>query len=355
MGRIDMSGVLARLDVLQNPLDVESGRFVIVGQDVHGFGGQVSRRLLGLQIGLMLNRTVIFEKPNDPPYVTCFHPFAKYTFEDVSHLPASPLDFQRDQPDQAVRFDFESFWSNRQLRSRVGSWVPPEIASFACGRMLLEGLLASRCRLLNEFEQYVADAKRRIAFEPPIIGLHVRRGDKTVETPYVPLHALLQQVVSLSKQTGVRRVFVTSDSDKTFEELPRDLGLDFIHDPDEKRYDNANHLFLMSRPELQRQETLTAVKILELLSACDGVVGQDNAHFAKLAAARIVARTQTCDRHRLVRGDYAATFSGAPIRSWPKVLFYEKPRRSRAVLWALKASRPLRHRLGIRGGRWTRD
>ena len=350
-----IADIQVHLHELQWQADLATGKFVIVGQDPHGFGGQISRRQLGLQIGYMLNRTVIFERPDDPPYALCYQPFGKYTPEDVAHLPIAPLRFGQHQAEQVTHFDFSSFWQDTQIRARSSIWVPPQLAPFPCGRLLFEGLLLAPFRLLEDYAQHVEAAKARIGFEQPIIGLHVRRGDKEVETPYVPLPVLMEQVMELRDKTGISRVYVTSDSDKTFAELPRDAGLDYVYDHEEKRYDNANHLFLLRHPELQKQETLTAVKILELLSDCNYVVGQDNAHLPKLAAARIAARTHECTRHRFVPGNYAVTFAGAPLRNWPKLLLYEKPRRSRAVAWLLQASAPVRHRFGIRRRRWTYD
>ena len=55
-----------RLDRLQFEREFDDCKFLILDQMVHGFGGQLSRRMLGLQLGYMFDRTVIFMRPNDP-------------------------------------------------------------------------------------------------------------------------------------------------------------------------------------------------------------------------------------------------------------------------------------------------
>ena len=342
-----------KLDALQFGQSLDEARFLIVDQEPHGFGGQVSRRMLGLQLGYILNRTVVFRLPNDPPYVTCYQPFSKFTYQDIADFPAPNANFEIEQRDKVVQFDFQAFWLNERIRRWFYPWTPPEFSSLKCARLIFDGEILSRFYLLDEFSEYVEATKTRIGFEHPIIGLHVRRGDKEIETPYVPLAVLLERVEAIREQSGVNRVFVTSDSDEIFDELPQDRGFEYVYDDEEKRYNNSSHLFLEAHPEFQEQETFTAVKVLETLSACDWIVGQDNAHFARLAAASIGVRTFRCDRHSLVPGGHAATLSGTSLRSWPKVLLYEKPRSSRAGRWLLNTSRPVRRRLGIRRRRWT--
>jgi hypothetical protein len=337
-----------KMDHLQFGQSFDEARFLIVSQEPHGFGGQVSRRMLGLQLGYILDRTVVFRLPNDPPYVTCYRPFSRFTYQDIADLPAPTASFEVEQRDKVVQFDFQAFWNNQRIRRWFYPWVPPEFSSSKCGRLVFDGETLTRFYLLNEFSQHVEAAKARIGFEHPIVGLHVRRGDKEVETPFVPLPVLMERVEAIRERSGVNRVFVTSDSDEVFDELPQGRGFEYIYDREEKRYNNASHLFLEAHPEFQEQETYTAVKVFELLSACDWIVGQDNAHFARLAAARIGARLSRCDRHSLVLGHHAATLSGASIRKWPKVLLYEMPRRSQAGQWFMDVSRPLRRRLGIR-------
>lgn len=188
---------------------------------------------------------------------------------------------------------------------------------------------------MSEFQKNVEATKERIGFKKPIIGMHIRRGDKTVEHPYIPLKISLKALKNLSDQTGISRVFVTSDNEKIFETLPQDLGLEFIFDKNEKRYNNANHSMLFKEPHLQKDETFTATKIMELLSDCDGIVGPDNAHFSMLAAGKITARTYNPDNVNLIKGTIVESFKGCPMSEWDEVLKFKilRPLKRNKFIW----------------------
>ena len=97
---------------------------------------------------------------------------------------------------------------------------------------------------------------------------------------------------------------LASDSPDAAAEIQLPPRVKLIFDSDEKRYNNANHKMLFRNPDLARQETFTAVKNLTLLSACGGIVGQDNAHFATIASA-IIASSGSPTRIILLNGKLA--------------------------------------------------
>lgn len=346
MNRLDM--VIMNFHKTMNWLQFERGydecKFLIVDQQVHGFGGQLSRRMLGLQLGYIFGRTVVFCGPNDPPYETCYEPTGKYKIDDIKQLPSEVLDFPSTQQDKVLYFDFDSFWKDERLKSWFYAWTPPEFLELGYNRLFFDGQILIRFKLIEEYKKHIEDVKESICFKKPIIGLHIRRGDKRVEAPYVPLKVSLAQVKKISDETGIRRVFVTSDSDETFNELPSNLGLDYIYDKEEKRYNNANHSFVQNNPRLAKQETQTATKILELLASSDWIVGQNNVHFILLAAALNEARTLNLNRVSMVDGNYLGSYSNVPLYDWPLV-FFEKQRN--LVNQLLRISRPMRSKLGL--------
>lgn len=91
-----------KLDQLQFHSDVNESRILVVDQDPYGFGASLSRRMLGLQLGYIFNRTVVFCRPNDPPYVTSYEPTGKLNFDEIKHMPFLTLDFNFDQDARVV-------------------------------------------------------------------------------------------------------------------------------------------------------------------------------------------------------------------------------------------------------------
>ena len=65
----------------------------------------------------------------------------------------------------------------------------------------------------------------------------------------------------------------------------------------------------MANPELAAGETYVAFKNLRLLAACGGIVGQDNAHFATIAANYIFQRDSNPERIVLLDGRIAESQS----------------------------------------------
>jgi Alpha-(1,6)-fucosyltransferase N- and catalytic domains len=351
-----------RLDELQFRRSFEDSKFVVLDQDGYGFGAQFHRRVLGLQLAYMFDRTAVFVNEYNPPYAPCFKPTGQFTFEDIEHLPQENLDYTKEQQAKVAFFDFDSFWKDRSLRDAICEWVPPEIRMHADGispsaskekswqdramwkldpaRQFFEGQLLSRFEYLSQYEAWLEELKRRIGFACPIIGVHIRRGDKKEETPYVPLRRYHAEILRAVAETGINRVFVSSDDPEVFAGLPGQDRVQYIYDDEEPRYNNANHRMLRERPELARQETFTALKIYDLLSHCDVLVGQ-NAHLTTLAQARNSARTMRAGEYRFIRGDYCTRFRYASPKDWGDVCSYKLrmlPEPIRRVMRPLKRS-----------------
>lgn len=273
-----------KLDELQFLPSIESGKFLIVKIPYVGYGGQLSMRMLGMRMAYIFNRTVIFEDCNNP-YINCYKKTSSYSVEELKHFPVTKLKLYEKQNDKVVYLDFDEYWLNFKNRRYFDKWLPIEIKKqqIKHKKEYFDGQLLLRFKLLPEYEKQIESVKERILFSKPIIGVHIRRGDKKNESSYVPMRIYNHYIKKAVKESGIKKVFVTSDSPDVFSELPQNLGLEYIYDREEKRYNNANHELLTNSPNLKEQETFTAVKIINLLSDCDYIIGQVNTHFTTLA------------------------------------------------------------------------
>ena len=282
------------------------GPCLLIEQIPIGFGGQISRRLLGLKLALALGRRAVFLLEDDPPYLqTCEPQNAPVPGVDWAAQPMwDPLGAQQEP---CLRFEFEAAnarlpepggvvsWSQRAAAARHG--LPADAN--------LDGEILAWMRPTAEAEAEIAAARARLGVDERTLGVHFRRGDKTVETAYVPARHLNAAIARVHARWKFERLFLASDSPKAVEEIELPAGVRLIFDHEEKRYNNANHKMLFRQPELARQETFTACKNLGLLAACGGIVGQDNAHFATLAAALVRRRHPEPGRVILLSGDVA--------------------------------------------------
>ena len=136
------------------------------------------------------------------------------------------------------------------------------------------------------------------------MGLHIRRGDKGIETgkhTFVSLDGYEREVRKASDTLGSKRVFISSDSAEAMQEMKsRLVGFDVFWDEDEKRYDNANWSMVQENPDMRRDETMTGAKIIDLFGSCGHVIGQENTQFAKLGGSLCCARTGNKDCMTLI-------------------------------------------------------
>lgn len=318
--------IQARLETLQFGEPEPTSRYLLIPQDEYGFGAQMHRRVLGLKLGWMTNRTVVFEKEDYGPYLACFEPTSRFRKADLEGIEAGTLNMEGQQTERLLAWDFQSAWADQPAFWRLNDWVPEEFRVLRLDFQFLEGLILQRLRVLPEFAQEIEAICERIGFSNPVIGVHIRRGDKSWETPYVPLRKYKTEILAAVKRTGIRKVFVTSDDPDVFSELPDQERIEYIYDKEEPRYNNANHSLILENPALRRQETLTALKIYELLRRCDFIVGQDNAHLTNLAVSRRVADLDGANAGCRIPGDYTMHFRKADPADWGEVLLFKARR-----------------------------
>jgi hypothetical protein len=301
-----------------------------------GLGGQISRRNLALRIALITGARAVFPKETLYPYALCFEPLGVQRCESsATELDLETVSFK----DEAVRFDFWKFWSMPSTRDKVYSFLPPD-APFDTKAMqiLFDGILF-RSQLLSETYRTKALAfQMRLDLPREFVGVHYRRGDKTAETPYVPAEAYRRCIEAACAQRGIKCVLIASDSPSALKDLGLGaLGLNVIFDSSELRLNNANHKYLMRNPGFAERETETAINNIYALSQSAYVVGQDNAHFATLAAGLVSRRTCRLDNHHLLDGRMLLQRSGwkqvyaikETLRTAVKAVFFTRTLRGR--------------------------
>lgn len=156
------------------------------------------------------------------------------------------------------------------------------------------------------------------------IGLHVRRGDKNSECPYVSTESYLLQVKNIIQDHPQKKIliFLSSDDPCTLEHIQSGLkGVDVRWDISEVRYNNFNAGMIENDPSLAQQESITAAKNISLLGQCDYVIGMSHAQFTWLGGLLAVfnnkldaSRHIMLDPHTGLRGHWA-TYYGFPLQA----------------------------------------
>jgi hypothetical protein len=115
------------------------------------------------------------------------------------------------------------------------------------------------------------------------IGLHVRRGDKTLEHPHVPIEVFIRFLnKEIAKYSGKKiGVYLCSDDPSVIHQIHIE-GADILWDDREKRYNNSNIGMVKHNKELLLQESITSARIISLFGECDSVIGLLNTQFTWL-------------------------------------------------------------------------
>lgn len=289
----------------------QTERVLLFTQDPSGLGSQVHRRVIGMKLALMLNRKVVFPKQDDPPYKQIFQPV--HSKFDYAAAWEKAADYYSENSDNKniIRLDFHDMWKDPDLRGRLLSFVTPECRGAFDEILYCDGMILSFLQLTPEHARYVAESADKLHVNEETLGLHIRRGDKSAEAPYVPIELYNEKIREICARRGMKSIFACSDDPNIFSKLIVPSGVELICDRNEPRYNNANHRFLRRHPELALQETQTGVKNIYLLSRCGAVIGQDTAQFGRLAAAQICFRNGGLNYGYLLDGRYVVRRSMA--------------------------------------------
>jgi hypothetical protein len=302
-----------KLDELQFQGSIAANRFLIVKINEVGFGAQIQLKLIGFKLAYIFKRTVVFDEAKSC-YDNCFLPTSIFSWSDfaATNPIKLDLDIKKQQSDRVVYLDFAEYWDNFKTRKKFEEYTPQELTKEGKSYQYFLGQLLLRLQPLPKYKEYIEERKKRINFSHPIIGVHIRRGDKKIETAYVPIRLYAAYIKNLVKKTGIKKVFVASDSNEVIQQLPAIPQLEYIYDYEEKRYNNSNYSLVENNPNLREQETLTAWKNIALLSECDYLIGQTNTNFTKLATYLKIGHAGNSQTIFINRNWYDIYFSNEP-------------------------------------------
>ncbi|MCH7627832.1 hypothetical protein [Novosphingobium sp.] len=297
-----------KLQALQfGPVD----RLLVFRPVACGLGGQLSGRIMTLAMALALGRKAVFLSPADPPYGQTFAELNDPV--DLTGLDDAPVvAITEDQSARIVVHDprlmppFDAA-AKKALLDKMSARLGMAVTS----RTLADGLAFNWLKILPDVAAWCEAQRARLGVDADTLGVHFRRGDKAVETAFVPASVINARIAEIHAVWPFAKLFLASDSPAAPQEIVCPPGVELIFDTEEQRFNNANHKMLMERPDLVEQETLVAFKNIHLLARCGGVVGQDNAHFATIAAASILARGTAPARVALISGRIAEENSAA--------------------------------------------
>lgn len=256
--------------------------------DHAGFGAIASRLMTGLNISLALDANYSFII--DSPYAveSVFDIGVKQPIEVAQNQEIIEWDFMRDTWNASPEIKADHQYPQCPLKEGANlsrhQWCAV-LAKAICGTPSkdVKGVIDE---LKNGIHWNSYDIK---------IGLHVRRGDKNSECPYVPTECYLTQIKSLIDKNPQKKIiiFVSSDDPGALHDLKSWAPeLNFSWDENEARYNNFNAGMVAMNNELAFQESITAAKNILMLGDCDYVVGMCHAQFSWIGGLLSVFNNQ---------------------------------------------------------------
>lgn len=279
-------------------------RVILIGQIPIGYGGQLAMRVLGLKIGLALGRKAIFLDDADFPYVQSMSKLFSWSHDPRLAMDGPMVELSGSDSRPLVRFDYFSILEQLRRPMTVEDWVQglltKRLKLTADDLHKLDGWLIRFLRFIPDFEGRLAVDAARLGVSRDVLGVHVRRGDKKVETAYVSMERINEAIDRIYSAWKFEGVFVATDNAKVLPDLKLPSGVRLLFDHDEIRYNNANHKMLIASPKMASEETYVAFKNFRLLCECGGIVGQSNAHFATLGASYVFNRDSNAEHIHLI-------------------------------------------------------
>lgn len=257
-------------------------KYLVGTLDSGAFGAIVDRRIVIGNLARRFGRVPVFVYNGyhyGEPYTY------KYTLED-SGQPTASLSYN-EQEEKTVFFDFNYYWNTNTEEfitlKKKRNWVEDG------------GTLAS-FDLKPKYQDIVSKTMERFPDISNSISLHIRRGDKIVEGPYIPLQSYIDACVDARERCGSSIVYINSDCDKVIVEAISELEkLDFecFFDEEEKRFgfgdpnepnNNSNWEMTQNNPETREQEALTPIKIIYTMAKSKYIIGGINVQLPTLAS-----------------------------------------------------------------------
>jgi len=245
-----------------------------------GYGAILSRLMTGFNRSLEFGANYSFKI--DSPY----------SIETLFDIPfkESPTDSQDGKTIIEWNF-FKETWdaadtvrADHQFpRCPLSMEVPPLSRHQWCA-VLAEAICG---RPLSELQAVIDSTKNRLGWSAYdlVVGLHVRRGDKNTEAPYIRTETYIhfvEQVCTLHPKKKIA-IFLTSDDPNCYKDFKSKLDgksdVIILWDLEENRFNNYNAAMVKESAVLAKQESITAAKNISLLGDCDYVIGMATAQF----------------------------------------------------------------------------
>lgn len=256
-----------------------------------GYGAILSRLMTGFNLSLEFDANYSF-KIDSPYLIEAFFdiPFNKYAEALKGGMDLIEWDF------------FKETWDAAPLK-RANDQFP------RCP-LTIDGTPLSRhqwCAVLAkaicgkpqpELQAVIDITKKRLGWAnyDLVIGLHIRRGDKNTEGPYIHTETYIhfvQKVCSLYPNKNIA-VFLASDDPNCYldfkSKLSNGCSINILWDAEEDRFNNYNAAMVQNNATLAKQESITAAKNISLLGDCDYVIGMASAQFTWLGGLLSVFR-----------------------------------------------------------------
>lgn len=240
-----------------------------------GYGAILSRLMTGLNISLALDARYTFSIESAYDVESFFNIEARQSVSDTKNSELMEWNFFRDTwnatPVTRANHQYPECPFEMPYPIRRHQWCAI-LAQLICGDKS------------SPLELHLKNIKSKIGWSEHeiLIGIHVRRGDKNTENPYLPLEVYINEFLKIQKKFPQKKssIFLTSDDPDTYNELKKKLpDVDILWDFDESRFNNYNAQMVTSGFELAKQESLTAAKNICLLGECDYVIGMSTAQF----------------------------------------------------------------------------
>ena len=310
------SMILNKLQIIQYGIPFKEAKFIILNLRDCGFAASA---LSGLSVSLvycyLYNRTLLV---NDSHFLYdfCYEPISIHSLKEINREDIKKeVKFNLSpQKEKAVHVTEPFHFPLSRILNSVHPLSLPEPAFYIRGL-----ILGAFLKLKQEYKLHIEERKKAIGFKNPIIGVHIRKGDVKTnpilryrDIPFQTYSEVIEQIVD---KTGIRTVFVTTDSEEVIQKLPKNSGIDFIYDDKEIRYANNNEDMMREHQELKKQETMASVKNIRLLSECNYIIGSRSSWFInsralsyflnkKLNGIQIIKRDKTgYDVKYMITGD----------------------------------------------------
>lgn len=295
-----------------------------------GYGAMLSRLMTGLNRSLELGANYSFEI--DSPY----------SIESVFNTPFNKSANEFSGDEELIKWDFfKDTWGACPI-IRANHQFPK------CP-FVIDGPLLSRhqwCSVLAKaicgtpdlkLQAIIRSTKERLKWGnfDIIIGLHVRRGDKNTEAPYIPAEVYIQHLLEIFNKHPNKKcaVFLASDDPCCIQEFQSKLSnISILWDEEEDRFNNYNAGMAKTNSNLAEQESLTAAKNISLLGQCDYVIGMSTAQFTWIGGLLSIfnhgldtTRQVMIDPRSLKQGHWASAYGFNQEGEWPLRILHISP------------------------------